>query len=58
MPDNARLNESIDQIKLGIVEREATPELLMKLGIQLHLVLLSLSNMVSILRCLVSNALG
>jgi len=44
MPENARINSSIDQIDLGVVEREATPELLMKLGIQLHPAGLSLSN--------------
>ena len=35
--------------RVGFVEREATPKLLMKLGIQLHLAGLSLSNTVSIL---------
>ena len=49
MPENARLNGNIGQIDLEFVEREATPELLMKLGIQLHLAGLSLSNTVSIL---------
>jgi len=49
MPENTRLNGSIDQINLEFVEREATPRLLMKLGIQLHLAGLSLSNTVSIL---------
>ena len=49
MPENTRLSSSIDQIELGFVEREATPKLLMKLGIQLHLTGLSLSNTVSIL---------
>ncbi|CDK38312.1 IS6 family transposase [Halorubrum sp. AJ67] len=49
MPENTRLGGSIDQIELGFVEREATPRLLMKLGIQLHLAGLSLSNTVSIL---------
>ena len=39
-----RLSGSIDQIELGFVEREATPEFLMKLSIQLHLSGLSLSN--------------
>jgi transposase-like protein len=39
----------LDQIQLGFVEREATPRLLMKLSIQLHLAGLSLSNTVSIL---------
>ena len=49
MPENPRLNGSIDQIDLDFVEREATPELLMKLSIQLHLAVLSLSNTVSVL---------
>jgi hypothetical protein len=39
----------LDEIQVGFVEREATPRLLMKLGIQLHLAGLSLSNTVSIL---------
>jgi len=49
MPENDRLNGYLDEIELGFVEREATPKLLMKLGIQLHLTGLSLSNTVSIL---------
>ncbi|MCD2201576.1 IS6 family transposase [Halobacterium sp. KA-4] len=49
MPENDRLNGCLDQIDLGFVEREATPQLLMKLSIQLHLAGLSLSNTVSIL---------
>jgi putative transposase len=49
MPENTRLSGSIRQIDLAFVEREATPRLLMKLGIQLHLAGLSLSNTVSIL---------
>ena len=49
MPENAVLNGSMDDIELGFVEREATPRLLMKLSIQLHLAGLSLSNTVSIL---------
>jgi len=49
MSENARLNGCLDEIELGIVEREATPKLLMKLGIQFHLAGLSLSNTVSIL---------
>ena len=49
MPKNDRLNGCLDEIELGFVEREATPKLLMKLGIQLHLAGLSLSNTVSIL---------
>ncbi|PSQ12860.1 IS6 family transposase, partial [Halobacteriales archaeon QS_5_70_15] len=44
MPENARLSGCLDEIKLGFVEREATPRLLMKLSIQLHLAGLSLSN--------------
>ena len=49
MPENTRLNGSIDLIGLELVEREATSRLLMKLGIQLHLTGLSLSTAVSIL---------
>jgi len=49
MPENARLGGSLDQIDLAYVEREATPRLLMKLSIQLHLAGLSLSNTVSVL---------
>ncbi|MCG1001887.1 MULTISPECIES: IS6 family transposase [Halobacterium] len=49
MPENARLSGCLDQIDLEFVEREATPQLLMKLSIQLHLAGLSLSNTVSIL---------
>ena len=49
MPKNARLDGCLDQIDLDFVEREATPRLLMKLSIQLHLAGLSLSNTVSIL---------
>ncbi|WP_394743428.1 IS6 family transposase [Natronococcus roseus] len=49
MPENARLSPSIGQIDLDFVEREATPRLLMKLSIQLHLAGLSPSNTVRIL---------
>jgi putative transposase len=49
MPENAVLNGSMNEIELGFVEREASPQLLMKLSIQLHLAGLSLSNTVSIL---------
>jgi len=49
MPENDRLNGCLDEIELGFVEREATPKLLMKLGIQLHLAGISLSNTVSVL---------
>jgi len=50
MPENARLNGSINQIDFAYVEREATPRLLMKLSIQIHLAGLTLSNTVSIPR--------
>ena len=49
MPENDRLTGTSSQIELDFVEREATPEFLMKLSIQLHLAGLSLSNTVSIL---------
>jgi len=49
MPENDRLNGCLDEIDLEFVEREATPRLLMKLSIQLHLAGLSLSNTVSFL---------
>ncbi|PSQ12726.1 IS6 family transposase [Halobacteriales archaeon QS_5_70_15] len=49
MPENDRLIGCLNEIELGFVEREATPRVLMKLGIQLHLAGLSLSNTVSIL---------
>ena len=49
MPENDRLTGCLDEINLEFVEREATPRLLMKLSIQLHLAELSLSNTVSIL---------
>jgi transposase-like protein len=49
MPENDRLTGCLDEINLEFVEREATPRLLMKLSIQLHLAGLSLANTVSIL---------
>ncbi|WP_075936855.1 IS6 family transposase [Halosegnis longus] len=49
MPENDRLDGCLEEINLEFVEREATPRLLMKLSIQLHLAGLSLSNTVSIL---------
>ncbi|WP_433634822.1 IS6 family transposase [Halomicrococcus sp. NG-SE-24] len=49
MPEFDRLNESSDLIELEFVEREATPEPLMKLSIHLHAAGLSLSDTVSIL---------
>ena len=50
MPENDRLSGCLDEINLEFVEREATPKLLMKLSIQLHLSGLSLSNTVHFLR--------
>ena len=49
MPENDRLSGCLDEINLEFVEREATPRLLMKVSIQLHLAGLSLSNTVSFL---------
>src|SRR6056297_2265840 len=49
MSKNTRLSGTIAQFDLDFVEREATPRLLMKLSIQLHLAGLSLSNTVSFL---------
>lgn len=49
MPENDRLNDCLNEIELSFVEREATPKLLMKLGIQLHLAGLSPLNTISIL---------
>jgi len=49
MPENDRLDGCLNEIELGFVDREATPELLMRLGIQLYLAGLQLSNTVSIL---------
>ena len=49
MPESDRLNDCSSGIELGFVEREATPQKFMKLGIQPHLRGLSLSNTVSVL---------
>jgi putative transposase len=49
MLENDRFTGCLEDIDLAFVEREATPRLLMKLSIQLHLAGLSLSNTVSIL---------
>jgi len=49
MPENDRPSSFSSVIELGFVERESTPQQFMKLGIQLHLTVLSLSNTVSIL---------
>ena len=50
MPENDRFDGYLNEIELDFVKREAIPKLLMKLGIQLHLTGLSLSNAVSILK--------
>jgi transposase-like protein len=52
MSKNACLSRGIDAIELGFMEREATPQFAMKLGIQMHLAGLSLSNTVSVLESL------
>ena len=49
MPENDRLSGCLDEINVDFVEREATPKLLMKLSMQLHLAGLSLPNTVSFL---------
>jgi len=49
MPEITRLSGCTDWIDLDFVERQRTPERAMKLGIQLQLAGLSLSNTVSIL---------
>ena len=49
MPENDRLNDCLSEIELGFLERESTPQKFMKLGIQLHLTGLSLSDTVSVL---------
>ena len=49
MPEISRLSGNSDWIDLDFVERERTPEFAMKLGIQMHLAGLSLSNTISVL---------
>ncbi|GAB7120647.1 hypothetical protein JCM9743_31150 [Natrinema sp. JCM 9743] len=49
MHETARFNGGSDCFKLDFLEREATPEPAMKLGIRLHLAGLSLSDTISIL---------
>jgi len=46
---NDRLSGFLDEISLDFVKREATPQLLMKISIQLHLAEFSLSNTVLLL---------
>jgi transposase-like protein len=48
MPENDRLNGCLNEIELEFMQRAATPRLLMKLDIQLHLTGLSLLNTISI----------
>jgi len=52
MPEFDRLSDVCGWIDLEFLEREATPESAMKLGIQLHLAGLSLSDTVTILEIL------
>ena len=49
MQEPDRLTGASDWLELDFVEREATPEPAMELGIQLHLAGLSLSDTVSVL---------
>ena len=49
MPEITRLSGSTDWIDLDFVERERTPEQAMKIGIQMHVAGLSLSNTISVL---------
>lgn len=49
MPEIARIDGNSDWPELDFVEREETPEPAMKLGNQLHLAGLSLSDTVSVL---------
>jgi len=49
MPEIARLNVNSDWIDLDFMKRERTPEQAMKLGIQMHVAGLSLSNTTSVL---------
>ena len=49
MPEIRRLNGSSDWIDLDFVQRKRTPKPAMRLGIQMHLAGLSLSNTISVL---------
>ncbi len=49
MPETSRLIECSDFPELAFVEREVAPKSMMKLGIQLHLAGLLLSDTVSVL---------
>jgi len=52
-PENDRLSSYLGEINVEFVEREATPQLLMKLSIQRQLARVLLSNTVLFLRYLV-----
>lgn len=52
MPEIARLNGGIDWINLVFVKRERTLQQAMKLGIQMHIADLSLSDRASLLEML------
>jgi len=41
MSKNDHRNGCLNEISLGFVEREAAPKLLMKLGIQFHLIVIN-----------------
>jgi len=49
MPENDRLSGYLDEINVDFVEREAIPQILMKLSIQLHLAGSLLPNTISFL---------
>ena len=49
MPEITRLSDGNDWIELDFVERQRTPEFAMRLGIQMHVAGLSLSNTILIL---------
>ena len=49
MPENEHFSYYLEEINLGFVEQEATPKLLMKLSIQIHLTRLVLSNNIILL---------
>jgi putative transposase len=49
MPKISRLSGGSDWIELDFVERQRTPEFAMRLGVQMHVAGLSLSNTISIL---------
>jgi putative transposase len=44
MPEINRLSDGSDWIKLDFVERQRTPKFAMRLGIQIHVAEISLSN--------------